>query len=151
MSKELKVIYEPHPVTAERKAELRARGYRIIDAVFAPPGYRSPDTKPARSNDALREDGPTVAEFVAAGYPADKYPPSGYASRSTPEEIAAAVAAQASAAGRPFDHDGDGKPGGSLPSVERGLDDLRAKAESLGIKVDKRWGEARLRDEIAKT
>lgn len=32
----LKVWYEPHPVTPERKAELRARGYRIIDAVFAP-------------------------------------------------------------------------------------------------------------------
>jgi hypothetical protein len=37
--------------------------------------------------------GPTVAEWVAAGYRAVNYPPSGYASRSTPEEIAAAVAA----------------------------------------------------------
>lgn len=30
------VIYEPHPVSAERKAELHAQGYRIIDARFAP-------------------------------------------------------------------------------------------------------------------
>lgn len=31
-----KIIYEPHPVTPERKAELRAQGYKIIDAVFKP-------------------------------------------------------------------------------------------------------------------
>ena len=30
------VIYEPHPVTPERKAELRAQCYKIIDAAFAP-------------------------------------------------------------------------------------------------------------------
>lgn len=34
MSKEQKVIYEPHPVSPERKAELRGQGYKIIDAVF---------------------------------------------------------------------------------------------------------------------
>lgn len=38
MSKERKVIYEPHPVSAERKAELVAAGYKIIDARFAPKG-----------------------------------------------------------------------------------------------------------------
>lgn len=30
------IIYEPHPVSPERKAELRAAGYKIIDARFAP-------------------------------------------------------------------------------------------------------------------
>ena len=40
---------------------------------------------------ALRGDGPTVAEFVEAGYQASNYPPQGYVSRSTPEEIAEAV------------------------------------------------------------
>lgn len=30
------------------------------------------------------------------------------------------------------------------------LDDLRAAAEARGVKVDKRWGEERLHDEIAK-
>lgn len=39
-------------------------------------------------------NGPTVEEFVAAGYRAEDYPPQDYASRSTPEEIAAAVARQ---------------------------------------------------------
>lgn len=42
----------------------------------------------------LREDGPTVAEFIAVGYKASAYPPEGYASRSTPEEIAEALKAE---------------------------------------------------------
>lgn len=42
-----------------------------------------------------RTDGPTIGEWVAAGYSASVYPPSGYASKSTPEEIAAAIAAEA--------------------------------------------------------
>ncbi len=37
------IIYEPHPVTPERKAELIKRGYRILDARFAPDGYEHPD------------------------------------------------------------------------------------------------------------
>lgn len=32
----MKTIYEKHPVSPERKAELRAKGYKIIDARFAP-------------------------------------------------------------------------------------------------------------------
>jgi hypothetical protein len=32
----MKIAYEPHPVTPERKAELRAQGFKIIDARFAP-------------------------------------------------------------------------------------------------------------------
>lgn len=36
---EQKIAYEPHPVSPERKAELRAQGYKIIDAKFAPDGY----------------------------------------------------------------------------------------------------------------
>ncbi len=40
------------------------------------------------------EDGPTVDEFIAAGYKASNYPPDGYASRSTAEEIAAALEAE---------------------------------------------------------
>jgi len=33
-----KIIYEPHPISAARKAKLQADGYKIIDAVFAPIG-----------------------------------------------------------------------------------------------------------------
>lgn len=47
---------------------------------------------------ALRTDGPTVAEYVAAGYLAENYPPQGYASRSTAEEIKDATAGQQAAA-----------------------------------------------------
>lgn len=42
----------------------------------------------------LKLDGPTIAEFVAASYPAVNYPPEGYASRSSQEEIDAAIDAQ---------------------------------------------------------
>ncbi len=32
------VVYEPHPVSPERKAELIAQGKTILDAVYAPKG-----------------------------------------------------------------------------------------------------------------
>lgn len=51
----------------------------------------------ASDGDGLRQDGPTVADYVAAGYKASSYPPHGYVSRSTPEEIAVAVAAEKAA------------------------------------------------------
>jgi hypothetical protein len=51
--------------------------------------------------------------------------------------------------GIPFDHDGDGHPGGSLPADQRGLEDLRAQAAALGITVDRRWGERKLLAVIA--
>lgn len=31
-----KIAYEQHPVSPDRKAELRAQGYKIIDARFKP-------------------------------------------------------------------------------------------------------------------
>lgn len=34
----MKIAYEPHPVSAARKAELRAAGFKILDARFKPPG-----------------------------------------------------------------------------------------------------------------
>ncbi|MEA3534277.1 hypothetical protein [Rhizobium sp. CC-YZS058] len=55
---------------------------------------RRADGNNVQHADELRLDGPTVAEFVARGYKASAYPPSGYAARSTPEEIATAVAAE---------------------------------------------------------
>jgi len=47
-----------------------------------------------RSAAGLREDGPTVGEWVEAGYPAATYPPAGYSSRSSQEEIEAAIQVQ---------------------------------------------------------
>lgn len=41
MSKEDKPIhYESHPVSAERKAKLIAKGVRIVDAAFAPADWQ---------------------------------------------------------------------------------------------------------------
>ncbi|MFP5078649.1 hypothetical protein ACLE20_15190 [Rhizobium sp. YIM 134829] len=48
----------------------------------------------------LREDGPTISEFVAAGYDPSTYPPAGYASRSTDQEIADAIAQAGAAASK---------------------------------------------------
>lgn len=42
----------------------------------------------------MRDDGPTVAEWVDAGYLAATYPPEGCSSRSSPEEILAAIQLQ---------------------------------------------------------
>lgn len=53
----MKPIYERHPVTPERKTELRQQGYTIIDAVFAPKGYEHPETK--------REQAETQAKAAA--------------------------------------------------------------------------------------
>lgn len=47
----------------------------------------------------LREDGPTVAEYVDAGYLAANYPPTGFASRSSQDEIDQAIQAQKDAEG----------------------------------------------------
>ena len=53
-----------------------------------------PFTSDAAAKADLRTDGPTVAEYVAAGYSPRSYPPGGYAPKSTAEEITAAVAAE---------------------------------------------------------
>ena len=47
-----------------------------------------------QGGNGLKLDGPTIAEFVEAGYQALNYPPTGYASRSAQEEIDAAIEAQ---------------------------------------------------------
>ena len=70
---------------------------------------------------ALREDGPTVAEFVAAGYPAANYPPEGYVSRSTAQEIADAIAEQ----------DADNNADGKMPIAK-----LREVLTAKGIEFD---------------
>lgn len=44
----MKIAYEPHPVTPERKAELRAAGFKIIDARFTPADHQAEPEKPKR-------------------------------------------------------------------------------------------------------
>lgn len=39
----------------------------------------------------LKQDGPTIGQWIAGGYKAKDYPPEGYAPKSTKEEIDAAI------------------------------------------------------------
>lgn len=45
----MKIAYEPHPVTPERKAELRAQGFTILDAVYKPADEVKPEPQPKES------------------------------------------------------------------------------------------------------
>jgi hypothetical protein len=55
----MNIHYEPHPVTPERKAELRKMGLKILDARFAPDGWKpETDDKPKRGRP------PKVAEHA---------------------------------------------------------------------------------------
>lgn len=63
---EKKIWYEPHPVTPARKAELRGRGYQIIDAVFAPADHENP-AEDSKAGDAEgTKKAATVAELREA-------------------------------------------------------------------------------------
>lgn len=59
---ENKVIYEPHPVSAERKAELRAQGFRIVDVAFAPEDYVAPEA-PANEGGESGETGLSASQL----------------------------------------------------------------------------------------
>lgn len=47
----LPIFYEPHPVSPARKAELKKRGFRIVDIKFAP-------RPPAVVETAITAEGP---------------------------------------------------------------------------------------------
>lgn len=51
----MKIAYEKHPVSPERKAELRAQGMKIIDARFKPNDEPSPKPKRRRASKAITE------------------------------------------------------------------------------------------------
>lgn len=60
---EQKIAYVEHPVTPERKAELRAQGFKIIDARFAPPGeVVEPQDKAPKPRASKAKPEPTEAE-----------------------------------------------------------------------------------------
>lgn len=54
------IWYEPHPVSPERKAELRAKGFKILDAVFRPADHVQDDEQSEGAKKA------TVAELREA-------------------------------------------------------------------------------------
>lgn len=49
----MKIHYEPHPITPERKAELVAKGLKIIDAKFKPESEKAKE-EPKRATRAKK-------------------------------------------------------------------------------------------------
>ncbi len=62
----MKIAYEPHPVSPARKAELRAAGFKIIDAKFAPAGEV---TQAHKAEVAVTEQAAKVADKPKLGRP----------------------------------------------------------------------------------
>lgn len=60
----MKVIYEPHPINPARKAKLQEQGYKIIDAIFAPPGTPLHEKMEVEGDDEVVA--PAVPEEIAA-------------------------------------------------------------------------------------
>ncbi|WP_095068001.1 HeH/LEM domain-containing protein [Pseudomonas sp. Irchel 3A18] len=61
------------------------------DAPHIGEAYQRQGIAVSEIEEGLRMDGPTVAEYVAAGYKASNYPPQGYASRSAADEVEQAL------------------------------------------------------------
>jgi hypothetical protein len=78
------VVMRMHIVDAKHAMDVEPTRYAL--AGLKPEPEQKPEIDP--------DSGPTVEEWVAAGYKAINYPPSGYTSKSTPEEIEAAIAAE---------------------------------------------------------
>lgn len=85
---------EPNEKSGRFKVEF-AKGVQQVPESLADDWYlKASGVKPydgGSTADGAIETGPTVEEWVAAGYPASKYPPPGCTSRSTPEAIQALV------------------------------------------------------------
>lgn len=66
MSAPRPIWYEPTPVAPERKAELRAAGYQVMDLWQAPPGWKPPVADAVFPNPELPENIETldVPEFL---------------------------------------------------------------------------------------
>lgn len=92
-----------HTVTRARGSQLKANG--LVEIL-------SDDDD---DSGELKTDGPTIAEYVAAGYPAKNYPPNGYASRSSDVEIAEAIKQQEST---PMTNDTNGGGEKAAPAPE---------------------------------
>lgn len=74
----MEIIYEPHPVSPERKVELRKQGLKIIDAQFNPDGPKGkkPESQAPKTREAL--------DAALAGLPGDQKDPE-YVVRSMKE------------------------------------------------------------------
>jgi hypothetical protein len=92
----------------------------------------------------LRTDGPTLAEYVAAGYLAENYPPHGYASREPVVVIdeTPAPGAEAAADAADLAIEARRQRVREAPDVQA----LRIIAEEFAVKVNKSWGVDRTRE-----
>lgn len=53
----MQIAYEPHPVSPDRKAELRAQGFKIVDARFAPKDQPKPRGRKPKAIDEGADNG----------------------------------------------------------------------------------------------
>ena len=71
----MKIAYEKHPVSPERKAELRGQGYKILDARFAPKGEEpvehEPQGIPSKSDIAIMKKADCIEWLDAHGADTD--------------------------------------------------------------------------------
>ncbi|MGN6538953.1 MAG: hypothetical protein ACTHKQ_24900 [Mesorhizobium sp.] len=90
-----KIAYEAHPVSVERKRELNAKGYKVMDIAFAPKGAKigGPTEKEAKQADQTGDDAAKAelaearADYVAK---LGKKPFGGWDAKTLREKIAAA-------------------------------------------------------------
>lgn len=69
-------------IEADAAAAVKATNDKATNRKAAAEKPPEPEAKPPVEEKApLRTDGPTLAEFVDAGYPAESYPPPGYAAK----------------------------------------------------------------------
>ncbi len=63
----MEIAYEPHPVSKERKAELRAKGLKIIDARFDPNRSDEEAPKPLPTREEIAKmPKPDLLEWLKA-------------------------------------------------------------------------------------
>ena len=68
----MRIFYEPHPISPERKAELRTMGYKILDERFYPgPKPTAPVTDFTREGVAAMDKADVVELIEAHGGKAD--------------------------------------------------------------------------------
>lgn len=123
-------------VTDSEAKNLLGRGKAVlataseVDRAF--PAAEAPKPAPPMNAEGLRLDGPTLAEFVKAGYPAENYPPHGYASlepaAAAPAPIPAASPAVAEPAPAPA----------AAPAAAPAVDEIPTLGKPLAAAKEKR-------------
>lgn len=93
-------VSNPHPGYGTDPNILNVFGHtKYPMAINKPDGTSIVVNNESEENEALgkvvelKQDGPTVAEYVEHGYDPKGYPPKGYASKSSDEEVKKAIAA----------------------------------------------------------